>query len=172
MLDRARSRKFSQLLTHNLESYPYPHADSLLMPGSFDVVVCVGVMDFISNPRAFLQHARSFLKKSSPEVLSAAPSLPTHPVAADFVHGDGGVSNGAPRGAIATLLPTAVLGVTMPEWHSHSDLSSFSRLEMEDLLRDCGFLVERHERFMGYHDSKSGLIQYYHGWLCVLNEQL
>jgi hypothetical protein len=59
----------------------------------------------------------------------------------------------------------SVLGITLPEQHDHSDLSSFSENDMRSLFQKTGFKVERHERFMGYKDSKSGMIQYYHGWI-------
>lgn len=139
MLDKARSRGFKHLITHNLETRPYPHSQDILAKSSFHCVVCVGVMDFIREPRAFLIHARSMMIQN-------------------YQSEDG-----------HTLINSCI-GLTLPEKHQHSDLSSFDRKQMEKLLKACGFSVERHERFMGYQDSQSGLVQFYHGWLCTLTE--
>lgn len=161
MLDKAAERKFDTLVKHDLEAYPYP---TTLKPATFDAVVCVGVMDFIRDPRAFMVHARSFMKPARTAVVGA-------------VNGKNAGAGASATTAAATSaasfdmsLPASVLGITIPERHPHSDLSSFSRAEMETLFRETGFLVERHERFMGYFDSNSGLVQYYHGWLCTMDE--
>ena len=150
MLDRAKERTlFKQLLVHDLESFPYP-AD--ITPGSFDVVVCVGVMDFIQRPREFVTYINQFMRPHQSLLFEAGSDDKRQQNTKTFT----------------STLPMSVLGITLPERHTHSDLSSFSRSEMERLLRDAGFYIERHERFTGYQDSKSGLVQYYHGWLCVL----
>jgi SAM-dependent methyltransferase len=135
MLEKARKRDYERLIVHNLESYPYD--EQSIPPATFDAVVCVGVMDFIVGPRAFLKYIRGLLKPN------------------------GASADGEP-------LPRSVLGLTLPERHSYSDLSSFTRMEMEQLLRGSGYLIERHERFIGYQDSQTGREQYYHGWLCTL----
>lgn len=60
MLEIAREKSFHQLICHDLESYPYPeylHS----MENGFHVMMCVGVMDFIRNPRDFLIYIRRFL---------------------------------------------------------------------------------------------------------------
>lgn len=143
MLEKARKRAYDELLVHNLESYPFD--EQTIPPASFSVIVCVGVMDFIVGPRAFLKYIRGLLKPS------VVPPLD-------------------PSGAETTSepQPQAVLGITLPERHSYSDLSSFTRMEMEQLLRSSGYWIERHERFIGYRDSQTGRVQYYHGWLCTL----
>ncbi len=61
------------------------------------------------------------------------------------------------------------MALTLPERHEHSELSSFSRAEMEVLVRKSGFFVERHERCVGYVDSQSGQVQMYHAFLLSVN---
>jgi hypothetical protein len=156
MLEKAQERGFDQLVLHDLERYPYPEQDSFLHLHSFDAIVCVGVMDFIQNPRQFLLHTRQYMKMNRDRHSQYHQPYYASPVAVESK-------------ARSSSDHRSVFGLTLPERHPHSDLSSFSRSEMEQLLRECGFWVERHERFMGYTDSQSGNIQYYHGWLCVLN---
>ena len=123
MLNRASQRGYHQVIVHDLEERPYP---SQLKMSSFNVVLCVGVMDFIKEPVNFLNYCKQFLTSGG------------------------------------------LVGLTLPERHQHSDLSSFSEDEMRQLLIDqAGFSrIIRHDRFMGYRDSVTGNIQYYHGWLC------
>lgn len=143
MLEKARKRSYEHLHVLDLEQYPYNNQQ--FPESNYDALVCVGVMDFIKDPLQFLTYIRRFMK----------PHLKPQDSS-----GGGSSANEA--------LPQSVIGLTLPERHPHSDLSSFSRSEMEELLRRCGFFVERHERILGYRDSKTNQVQYYHGWLCTL----
>ncbi len=116
---------------HDLECYPYPES---IKEGAFDLIVCVGVMEFIHNPLGFLSYARRFLRRKQNQLTRMA--------------------------------------VTLPERHAHSELSSFSRAEMEALVRQSGFYVERHECCVGYVDSQSGLVQMYHAFLLSPNDNV
>ncbi|KXS16824.1 S-adenosyl-L-methionine-dependent methyltransferase [Gonapodya prolifera JEL478] len=58
-----------------------------------------------------------------------------------------------------------VFGVTFPELDETSELSAFTRSEMEKLIRRTDWYIERHERFPGYKDSQSNAITAYHGFL-------
>ncbi|KAI3653271.1 hypothetical protein MP228_001218 [Amoeboaphelidium protococcarum] len=63
MLCRAKERlNFRELIQHDLESYPYPDA---LRGQAYDILLCVGVMDFIRDPVAFLGNAARFMKSES-----------------------------------------------------------------------------------------------------------
>lgn len=144
-MERARERGLDHLLVHNLESYPYPDQVHEYASSGYDIVMCVGVMDFISNPLGFLRHARSLMRQ---------PPKPS--------------SSDASASAAEPERAPAVLCLTLPERHAHSDLSSFSRQEMQDLFQECGLQVERHQRLFGYRDSVSQLVQFYHGWLVTI----
>jgi 2-polyprenyl-3-methyl-5-hydroxy-6-metoxy-1,4-benzoquinol methylase len=124
MLDKATERGI-ECVVHDLESFPYPSRVPL---ASFDFIVCVGVMDFIRSPVAFIKHARGYLKQNA----------------------------------------RSRLALSLPERHAHSELSSFTRADMEVLFRDAEMYVERHERLVGYTDSQSGQVQMYHVYVCSL----
>lgn len=124
MLEKAKLRPFVNLIQHNLEDFPYP------LQHKFNVVVCIGVMDFIERPREFLTYIKQSL-----------------------------------------LNPGGLLGISIPERHAFSDLSSFSRTEMDRLILEGGFSIERHERVNGYTDSQSGNRQFYHVFLLSRQEE-
>lgn len=71
MLEIARQKGFDELILHNLEEYPYPDTLSRKSiseisnngeDGLFDILVCVGVMDFIKDPKVFLEYISGFMK--------------------------------------------------------------------------------------------------------------
>ncbi|KAI9178952.1 hypothetical protein H9P43_005614 [Blastocladiella emersonii ATCC 22665] len=67
----------------------------------------------------------------------------------------------------------AVLGITLPERslregeEQQQELNGWTRGEMETMLREAGWWVERHERLLGYEDSQTGEAQWYRAYLLV-----
>lgn len=68
MLEQAKGRGYNQLIVHDLEKYPYPKE---IIENSFgihillilDVVISIGVLDFIKDIKTFLNTCKTFLKE-------------------------------------------------------------------------------------------------------------
>lgn len=61
-----------------------------------------------------------------------------------------------------------VMCLTMPEHlppSEQQDLSSFSLAEMHKLFADASLWVERHGQCVGYRDSETGVVRWYHLWM-------
>jgi hypothetical protein len=61
-----------------------------------------------------------------------------------------------------------IVGITLPEHHQWSDLSSFTDHDMSRLFERLGWKILKKQRFLGYIDSVSGRQQYYYGFLLEL----
>ncbi|KAI9219616.1 S-adenosyl-L-methionine-dependent methyltransferase [Blastocladiella britannica] len=105
---------------------------------SFHALVCVGVFDFIRAPGLLLAEMRAL-----------------------------SVGQGAILGITMPERADSVSSVADPAEKEESPLNAWTRGEMEAMIRNAGWWVERHERVLGYRDSQTGIPTYYHVWLLV-----
>lgn len=139
MLSHASQRPFHSLHCLDIESpLPFPLH-------SFDIILMIGVSDFIRNPPNLLRSIKNML---SPRGIFGITLPESHPPSHSTV------TNSQPQKKIDDETPT----------------NAYTRSEMESLLRSSGFWVERHEKVLGYKDSKSGEITWYHCFLCSVAE--
>ncbi|KAG5463462.1 MAG: hypothetical protein BJ554DRAFT_7316 [Olpidium bornovanus] len=142
MLEKARLFPFHALHCLNIEQ---PLG---IPPNSFDAVVCVGVMDFVALPKAFLEQVARILR---PEGVFGV-TLPERRRRAE-----------AAGGSAQDRQENGATGLS-----ENDELSSFDWTEADDLVASAGFHIHRRERFLGYVDSETGAETHYYGYLLRL----
>lgn len=144
MLEIARSYPFHALHCQDIEQ-PLDFPDN-----SYDVVVCVGVMDFIVLAKPFLQQVARVLRP-------------------DGIFGVTFPERRQPAEAGGDQ-PKMMDGTVLREETDCEELSAYDSREACNLLTSCGFKVHRKERFLGYVDSENGRPTHYYGYLLGIEE--